>query len=168
MRKAHENRDPMFDQGTPETRAKVRSVQQGALARMYERGHLNDNELAWSQEIRAVAERIMSDVSIGSFSLETRIDCGRRDGGQFFEALGAVRAEIAYSRWRRDIECPLIVLAMIVDDIGWRRAAVLFHVGPARAKRLLLAALQAWPWYTREAREELTEADLLAAHAGLN
>lgn len=157
----------MRDHGTPETRAKALRTQQGALARMFERGHLDQDELAWSQEIRAVAERIMRDVAIGSFSLETRIDCGRAIGGEFFEALGAVRAEIAYSRWRRDIDEPAIVLAMIVEDIGWRRAAAMFQIGPARAKRLLVQALQAWPWYAREAREEVSEADLLASHAGL-
>ena len=160
-------RDPMVDSGTPETRAKAARLGQGALARMYEGGHLTADELAWSQEIRAVAERIAREVGFGSVSLETRVDESRLGDGSFYEALGAVRAEMAYSKWRASLAFPLPVLTMIVGDVAWRSAAERFQIGPAKAKRLLLEALRSWPDYCRDAREAVDEADLHAAHAGL-
>ncbi|WP_181883976.1 hypothetical protein [Alteriqipengyuania lutimaris] len=166
-RRAAADRDPHFDAGTPETAQKARSVQQGALARMFELGHVSADELAWSQEIRAVAEKLARDVTIGTFSLETRVDQSRSGQGASLEALGAVRAEIAYTSWRKDLSEAQLVLAMIVQDVSWRTAAGRFHVGPVRAKKLLLDALQAWPRHCREARENISEADLVAAQAGL-
>jgi len=159
--------DPSLDQGTPETAQKARVVQQGALARMFELGHLSAHELAYSQEIRQVAEKLAQDVMVGSFSMETRVDQSRSGTGPFFESLGAVRAEVAYTSWRGAIQEPKLVLAMIVEDVSWRTAAARFHLGPARAKKLLLDALGAWPLHYREARETIDEADLLAAQAGI-
>lgn len=159
--------DPSRDQGTPETAQKAKAVKQGALARMFQLGHLSSDELAFSQEIRQVVDRLARDVTIGSVSLETRVDHSRSGTGAFFESLGAVRAEVAYTSWRGAIEEPKLVLAMIVDDVSWRTAAARFNIGPPRAKRLLLSALNAWPLYCRDAREQICEADLLAAQAGL-
>ena len=166
-RRAEESRDPYRDDGTPETAQKAKAVKQGALARLFALGHLSADELAWSQEIRQVADRIARDVTIGTFSLETRVDQSRSGNGAFFESLGAVRGEVAYSAWRSELPEPALVLAMIVEDESWRTAAARFHVGPVRAKKLLLDALGRWPEHSREARERITEADLLAAQAGL-
>ena len=159
--------DPSLDQGTPETAQKARAVQQGALARMFARGHLSAHELAYSQEIRQVAEKLARDVIVGSFSMETRVDQSRSGTGAFFESLGAVRAEVAYTSWRQAIEEPQLVLAMIVEDQGYATAARRFKVHHTRAKKLLLDALAAWPDHCREARETIDEADLLAAQAGI-
>jgi len=166
-RRAAADRDPHFDAGTPETAQKARSVQQGALARMFELGHLSADELAWSQEIRAVAEKLARDVTIGTFSLETRVDQSRSGQGASLEGLRAVRAEVAYTSWRGDLTEAKLVLAMIVEDVSWRTAAERFHIGPVRAKKALLDALQAWPRHCRDARESVSEADLAAAQAGL-
>lgn len=166
-RRAHANRDLHSDEGTPETAQKARGVQQGALARMFELGHLSADELAWSQEIRAVAQRIARDVTIGTFSLETRVDHSRSGQAASLEGLRSVRAEVAYTNWRGAIEEAKLVLAMIVEDVSWRTAAARFHIGPPRAKKLLLDALLAWPHHCRDARESITEADLAAAQAGL-
>ena len=166
-RTMEQGRDRYRDEGTPETAQKAQRVQQGALARMFQLGHLSADELAWAQEIRQVAERIARDVTIGSFSLETRVDQSRSGHGTFFESLGAVRAEVAYSNWRAALPQAALVLAMIVEDVSWRTAAIRFHVGGARAKKLLLDALGTWPDHCRDARETIDEADLLAAQAGI-
>lgn len=166
-RKAYADRDRHRDEGTPETAQKARSVQQGALARLFQLGHLSADELAWSQEIRQVAERLASDVTIGSVSLETRVDQSRGGSDAFFESLGAARAEVAYTTWRKEQPNPGLVLAMIVEDVSWRTAAARFHIGPQRAKRLLIDALNSWVHHSREARDSIDAADLLAAQAGI-
>ena len=153
--------------GTVETHQKAAAVHQGTLARMFAAGHLSIDQLASSQSIRSVAERIGRDVAIGTCSLETRVDCGRTIGGQFFEKLGAVRAEIAYGRWRRALRKPAPVLAMIVDDVAVETAATLFRMRRTTARALLVDALDAWPDYVGEACREVEEADLLAMQAGL-
>lgn len=167
LKRKHSKRDKLEDGGTPETRAKAARLHQGSMARLFELGHIDANELASSQEIRAAAEQIGRGMGYGTMSMETRVDDGRRGDGAFFEALGAVRAEVAYTSWRQALPDAPIVLTMIVDDLAWRRAAELFHTAPGRAKRLLLDALRAWPDHCRDARDRVSEADLMAAQSGL-
>lgn len=153
--------------GTPETLEKASQVQQGALARMFMAGHISTDELAWACEIRVVAERIGADVAIGTVSLETRVDQSRSGQAPFFERLGAVRAEVAYTHWRASLAKPQAVLAMIVDDMPVSLAGRRFHMRTATARRILSTALQSWPDFQRDACDSLDEADLLAMHAGL-
>lgn len=153
--------------GTSETHAKAAGLRQGALARLYEGGAIDIEQLAWSQQIRSVGERIAGDVAIGTVSLETRVDESRAIGGAFFESLRAVRAEVAYSGWRRAIERPGLVLAIILEDIAVSVAARRFRMRTATAKSLLIAGLDAWPGFMADARRDIDEADLLAAQAGL-
>ena len=152
--------------GTPETIDKAGRVQQGALARLYLAGHISADQLAWSAEIRCVVERITGEARIGTVSLETRVDQSRR-GGAVFERLGAVRAEVAYTAWRGALARPGPVLAMIVEDLACRAAEQRFHLRNGSARRLLLAALDAWPAHQREARRQVSGDDLLAAQARL-
>ena len=46
--------------GTPETHARASRLRQGALARLFEAGHLTIDQLASAQSIRITAERIGS------------------------------------------------------------------------------------------------------------
>ncbi|WP_338445935.1 hypothetical protein V5F89_12370 [Pelagerythrobacter marensis] len=157
--------------GTVETHQKAARVQQGSLMRMYEAGQLTIEQLASSQSIRSVAERIGADVGIGTVSLETRVDQGRPHDGGFFERLGAVRAEVAYGRWRASIArkrggaAP--VLAMIVDDMSCSEAARLFRMRKETARTRLRDALNLWPDYIGKACDEIDEATMLAAQAGI-
>lgn len=154
-------------EGTPETLEHASRVRQGALARMFQGGHLSIDQLAWGAEIRGIAERIGRDVAIGTFSLETRVDNGGVDAGLFEESLGRVRAEVAYSGWRAALTKPGPVLAMIVEDRGVRPVAVHFGMRDATARALLIDALNAWPDYCLDARDRVSEEDLLAAQARL-
>ena len=154
-------------EGTPETHDKASRVRQGALARLFQSGALSADELAWSQEIAVVARRIVGDVRIGTVGLETRVDVSRDSDAAFFEALGQVRAEVAYSAWRAELARPGVVLAIIVEDIGIEAAARRYGMGRRRVRAMLLAALDAWPGHCRDARDAIEAADLAAAHAGL-
>jgi hypothetical protein len=154
--------------GTVETHAKAARIRQGSLALMFEKGQITINQLAASQQIRVVVERIGLDVKIGSVSLEARVDESRSGSGSFFESLGAVRAEVAYNAWRKALGDRVgIVLLMIVDDIAFSSAARLHRMGPPRARRILIDALDAWSKYMGDACNKVDEATLLAAQAGV-
>lgn len=153
--------------GTPETHYRAAQVHQGAMARLFMSGSINEDQLAWSAEIRAVAERIGRDVAIGTVSFETRVDQSRSGDGTFFERLGAVRAEVAYTRWRAALPAPEIVLAIIVEDLACSAAARRFHKNTRTVRKLLTDALDAWPYWQRDARDEIDHDALSAAHAAI-
>lgn len=153
--------------GTPETLIKAHYASQGSLARMFMRGHLSIDQLAWAEEIRRVAEIIARDVAIGSISLETRVDNGFNGHRMAEESLGRVRAEVAYSRWRRQLRKPAPVLAMIIEDRGVRVVGRAFRMRDATARALLVDALDAWPDCYGWARDRVDEDDLVAAQRRL-
>ena len=153
--------------GTPETHHHASRAQQGAVARLYASGRLAIEEVSWAQEIRAVAERIGADVAICTASLETRVDVSRH-GDAFFEALGAVRAEIAYSHWRAKLGGrAALPLDIIVGDLALTEAARRYRMSTRRAGAVLEDALRLWGCMIREACREISAADLAAAQAGL-
>ena len=86
--------------GTTETHARAARTRQGAIARLYERGHLSIDQLGAALELAAAAAAIATGLSIRTMSLETRVDTSPRAGGQFYEALGAVRREVTFGRWK--------------------------------------------------------------------
>ena len=157
--------------GTPQTRAKAARVQQGALARLFMAGHLSIQQLAAAEEIRAVAERIAGDVRIGTVSLETRVDGSRSPHAPFFEKLGQVRSEVAYTRWRAEVAAQrggaAPVLAMIVEDVSCTEAAHRFGMRKTTARARLTAALDLWFLCIGHACKEVDEASLLAAQAAI-
>lgn len=153
--------------GTVETHARARDTKQGALARLFMSGAIDQHQLAWSQDIRSVAERIGADVAIGTASYETRVDKSPGFGAGFFERLGAVRAEVAYGAWRAGLAHPAAVLAMIVEDISCAEVARRYRMRPARAKAMLIAALDDWGSAIAAACNEVDEAVLAAAQAGI-
>jgi hypothetical protein len=171
LRKAHAVAQRDFGgkpDGTPETHAKAARTHQGALARLFMAGHLSIDQLASGEEIRAVHERIGRDVAIGTMSMETRVDQSRSGDGTFFERLGAVRSEVAYTRWRQWLgRSAGVVLAVLIEDLACRSAAQQWHMRDATARGLLSGALDAWRDFIGEACDEIDEATLLAAQAGI-
>jgi hypothetical protein len=153
--------------GTAETHEAHRRRRPGAIARLHASGHLDDDELAWAEEIAAIAMQIMADATVRTCSLETRVDTCRH-GDAFFEALGAVWNEMAYSRWRVQIgPHAAVVLDIIVHDVGVARAAADRGMHVRRARKLLVEALHLWMRIHAVVRKEVTPADLAAAHAGI-
>lgn len=154
-------------EGTPETHAQASRTVQGALARLYMSGAIDADQLASAEQIVRVHAQIVRDVVVATTSLETRIDAGRGGDGIFYEALGRVRAEIAYSAWRAALPKPGVVLAMIADDVAVTTAAQRCGMRTAKAKQLLVDALDRWPGAMDMARRLVDAADLAAAQAGL-
>lgn len=154
-------------EGTPETHERASRTVQGALSRLYMSGAIDADQLACAAEIARVHDQIVREVVPATVSLETRVDEGRGGGGIFYEALGRVRAEIAYSNWRASLKKPGVVLAMIAEDIGVSIAARRFGMRNATAKAMLIAALDRWPEDMARARRSVDAADLAAAQAGL-
>lgn len=153
--------------GTVQTHAHAAQLRQGALARLYQSGGIDIHQLGAAQEIAAVAATIGAGLGVRMVSLETRVDGGRRGPDHFWESLGRVRAEWAYGRWRAMLPRPGLVLAMVVEDCGLTAAARQFGMRKVRARGFLVDALDLWPDAIGEARDRVSEADLLAAQAGL-
>lgn len=153
--------------GTPETHEAHHRRRAGAIARLYASGYLSDDELAWSQEIAAAAERIMAVAKVRTCSLEARVDDARHDHA-FHEALGAVWSEMAYSRWRAQIGArATMLLDVIVHDVGLVRAAAAHGMHVRRARKMLVDGLHLWARIHMHVRREVSEADVTAAQAGL-
>jgi hypothetical protein len=154
--------------GTPETHEHASHCNQGALARLYKNGTIDSEQLASAVEIALVAERIARDVSIRTASLETRVDVTRIGDGGFFEALGQVRREVAYSWWRARLRQPAPVLDMLVcEPAGYTVVAKRYRMGNERALTLLIDALDLWPEALSLAFKQVDEKDLAIAHARL-
>jgi hypothetical protein len=110
---------------------------------------------------------VVGDVAVAIPSIETRVDRSPRSVGRFYEASGAVWAEVAYTRWRTSLSSPAAILDMIVGGIGFTVAARMHGMAHRRAKRLLVEALDAWPRFHTETVREVDRATLVAAHARL-
>ena len=156
-------------EGTPETHDRASRRHQGALAKLYQSGAIDAEQLASAVEISTVAERIRSDVTVRTMSLETRVDVARGGDAGWVERIGQVRREVAYTRWRSEVTGPVgAVLEMIVGDtVGFTVVARRYRMGHRRAKRLLIKALDLWPEILRRVCREVDDATLAAAHAGL-
>lgn len=166
-------RCPATSAATPETREHARRKRQGALARLYASGAIGIDQLGAALEIAAVVERIGCDVTVRTVSLETRVDQSMRGDAGFFEALGQVRREVAYGRWRDALPqicagAPVaMVLDIIVEDTGITVAARRYRMHVRRARKVLIDALDLWRPHMIAAVRDVDEATLLAAQAGL-
>lgn len=153
--------------GTPETHEHASRQLQGSLHMLYIRGVIDQFELADAEVIAGIVAKIGAELTIRTVSLETRVDASPRAGGAFYEALGWVRAEMAYGRWRAALPQAQPVLAMIVGDLGISAAAARHNISARRARRLLLEALAMWPEFYADAVKRVDAGDLVAMHAGL-
>lgn len=155
-------------QGTPQTHEANRRKCEGAIARLWSSGAIDDDQLAYAAEIAGVVERIGGDVLIKTASLETRVDTQRLGDGTFHEQLGHVRREWAYGLWRQRLGANAApVLEVIVSDVALTIVASRHRMHNRRAKRILIEALDLWPHYLAAARQAIDEATLAAAHAGI-
>lgn len=154
-------------EATPETLRDVATRTIGGMARLYGTGDIDADQLAAAEQIVAVHQRVVGDVTIAIASLEARVDRSPQGDGSFYEALGAVQAEVAYTRWREALAHPSVVLDIIVGGLGFTVAARRNRMSHRRAKRLLIVALDLWPRCQASARSEIDPATLAAAHAGI-
>lgn len=167
MRKTWAHGSKQTRPGTPETYERASVVRQGAIARLYQRGDIDIEQMAAAHEIAAIAEFIGRDVSIRTMSMETRVDNGGR-GDAAFESLALVRREMAYSAWRAEISHPVApVLAMIIFDVGVSVAAKRYRMRNMRAKKLLIDALDLWRTKIRDAMRYIDRDVVDRAQEGL-
>lgn len=156
--------------GTPETLAHAATLttREGSLARMWREGSLSDEQLGSAVAIARVHARIGADVAIATASLETRIDGGRLGPERFFEKLGAVRAEVAYTRWRSAIGANVALVLDIVGGTDGLVAAAQHHrMGHRKARRILTDALDRWPAILGAVAREVDDDAVIAAWAEL-
>lgn len=151
--------------GTIQTHDHASRLRQGALARLYEAGSITVHQLAAGASIAHIHQLITRDVQVGTLSLETRVDVSRDFGAAFFEKLGTVRSEVAYSNWRRQLKQPAMVLAVVIDDLSMSQAARQFRVRKARVRPILIHALDLWDEMIGRAVDDIDDRDLWAAHA---
>lgn len=152
---------------TSETLAHARIVREGALARLYHSGSLTIEQWGASLEIAAAHARVVLDAGLPSSWAIERVDHRPDPEKRFQEALGTVRLEMTYSRWRREIEAAGAVLAIIVEDCGLVAAARRHSMGEKRLRRLLVDALERWMALRRSIRDEVDEATIEAARAAI-
>lgn len=161
------NRWDHKNEGTPETHEQASRRNQGALVQLYRNETIDSEQLASAVEIAMVAERIGADVAVKTASLETRVDVTRH-GDHFFERLGQVRREAAYTEWRSRLANPAAVLDMLVGEpIGYTIVAKRHRMSNKRALRLLIHALDIWPEILGAACKSIDRPKLDAAHAEL-
>lgn len=156
-------------EGTAQTHENAACTRQGALARLFMAGQLSADQLAWAAEIGAVAESIEADVSIRCPSYEMRVDFSGSGRDSVYESFMRIRREVAYGWWRERIPHPKrAVLDMITGEpISFSAAALRYRMGKARARRLLLDAIDLWPDAMRHAERIVDDGTLAAAHAGI-
>jgi hypothetical protein len=155
-------------QGTPETHEHQANARDGAIRRLYLSGAIDAEQKAAADHIAETVERITRGVSVRTASLETRVDMTRAGDGTFYEALAAVRLEVAYGRWRERAPGPIAaLLEIIVGDVSLTIVAKRHRIGNRRMKKLLLDALDLWPRMMIEACKEIDPATLLAAQAAI-
>lgn len=136
--------------------------------RLYQNETIDAEQLASAVEIATVAERIGRDVAVKTASLETRVDVTRIGDGGFFERLGQVRREYAYTQWRLLLPHPAAVLDMLVGEpVGFTIVARRYRMHNRKAKQLLIHALDLWPEILGRACKAIDERELAAAHARL-
>ncbi|WP_395391461.1 hypothetical protein [Novosphingobium sp. BL-8A] len=117
--------------------------------------------------IAATHARITGDVTVSTVSFETRVDQSGRGDARIVEKLGTVRAEVAYSNWRRTVDHPGLIFAVILDDAGISIAAKRFGMRNSRAKKILIDALDLWDRLSIKACKMIDDATLAAAQAGI-
>lgn len=156
-------------EGTPQTHEHFARRQEGALRRLYMSGAINAEQLASAVEISDVVERIHADVNVRAANLEPGVDRSRYGDDTFYEKLGHVRREVAYTRWRGRVNGPIAaVLDMIVGDAeGFTVVAKRYRMHNRKAKRILIDALDLWPQIVGGACKEIDAASLAAAQAGI-
>lgn len=156
------------NQGTPETHDRASQCNQGALARLYQSGAIDAEQLAAAVEIATVAERIAADVTVRTASMETRVDVTRLGDGAFYERLGHVRREAAYTRWRGQLPHRAPVLDMLTgEQCGFTIVARRYGMHHRRAKQLLIDALDLWAVVLGAVCKEIDDNALINAHARL-
>lgn len=136
-----------WSRGTPETEDKI-DRRQAALARLYERGRLSEDQFRAYQEIGSVIEMIKRAVSVKSISVEARVDCARGGWDVLIEGLARVRLEATYTAWRATLPVRSPPRAAIINLIETTQPlaglAQRYRCDHRRLVKVALDALDRW------------------------
>lgn len=148
--------------GTPETHEHVDQARRrpGSLARLFESGAIDKDQLAAADQIAEAYRIITADVAVRTASFETRLDGGRH-GKAEQEQLGRLYADLAYGWWRDAVGgCADALLEVIAHDVGLTIVARRHCISMPRARRMLTDALYLWSQARRRASRMM---DVIAA-----
>lgn len=133
-------------QGTWQTHEHAANARQGAIARLYQDGHIDVDQMQWAMEIAHAAESIQRDVDVRGASYEMRVDYSGSGRDALIEGIIRVQMHVAYTWWRSRIPEPRrAVLAMLIGEpISYSTAALRYRMGRKRARRLLIHSIDLW------------------------
>ena len=157
------------NEGTPETHEKASRQRQGTIARLYEQGTIDADQLGWAAEIAAAAEEIERDVSIRPMAYEPRIDCAHGTDGLLIEGLYRVRRSVAYTHWRSKLPAPkrMVLDVVATEQVSLRVSAERCGVHRRLVKREVIRALNAWPAAVAFAESRVGDDELAVIRAHL-
>lgn len=158
------------NEGTPETHEHAVKTRQGPIARLFEAGYIDAEQLGWACEIASVAESIEADVDVRGASYEMRVDYSGSGRNSVVEGIMRVRREVAYTWWRERLPHPKrAVLDMLIGDPQpYSTVALQYRMGKKRARKLLIDAIDLWEDAMEHAEAQVDAASLAAAQAGLS
>lgn len=134
-------------QGTPETIAHLdaRHRRPGAIARLYQSGAIDADQLAAADKIATTYLAVLADTPFKTASWETRTGGGGAGGDSIeLPMLHAADGRYALEWWLRSIEQPEAMLAIVARDVGLTIAAHRHALSVPRTRDLLRAALSKW------------------------
>lgn len=144
-------------------------VRRSALRHMNDRGTISDSQYFAALQIAQVAERIEREASVGNASMEGRVDCSGSATDKLVESLYAVRAERAYTEWRKALPMPRrMVIDMVLRDHRLKAIAARYKMGWPRAQRILRNALEDWGDFYARAMRAIDQDDLDRKHSEIH
>lgn len=133
-------------QGTPETHEHADHARRrpGSLARLFESGAIDKDQLAAADQIAEMYRMITADVRVRTASLEARVDSSAHGRAEEV-SIGRLHAELAYTHWRTSVGgCADALLQVIVHDVGLTIVAREGGISMPRARRMLTNGLDLW------------------------
>jgi hypothetical protein len=134
-------------QGTVETIAhlEARTRRAGAIARLYQSGAIDADQLAAADKIATTWRAVTLDTPYRTASWETRTGGGGAGGdGAELPLLHTADGRYALEWWLRAIEQPEAMLAIVARDVALTVAAHRHALSVPRTRTLLRAALSIW------------------------
>lgn len=110
------------------------------------RGGITLDQLRAAEEIEAIIAVIAGDVGFRSAHLKMRVDQSAGFVDPATEGLAIVRAEMAYTEWRKKLPMPKrLVIDMLVLPQPLQATARSYRIGWIKARNRLSNALDEWP-----------------------
>ena len=131
---------------------------------MYENGKISDEQFKAAMKIGMVIEQIGRDVSVVTSGLKARVDNSSSSSCGLHEHIGRIRDEVTYRKWRTRLPVPKrMVLDMMVVDRPLAATARIHRLSWAKARTILVEALDLWIQLREDAEKLIDEDDVKSA-----